>query len=128
MTKKRNQQASRSTRDADNPAESDRGVYQSGVVDKALVDRVRRISDPDPWRVGEDPPWSIVERYLATGEYSELIEEHARSSRSFADVIQALRNDEEDRDEAPDLEPAGASEHFEPPRSRGKRPPLRVVR
>src|SRR5215510_3385046 len=101
MTKKRNQQASRSTRDADSAAQSDRGVYQSGVVDKALVDRVRRISDPDPWRVGEDPPWSIVERYLTTGEYRELIEEHARTSRAFADVIEALRNDEEERDDGP---------------------------
>jgi hypothetical protein len=128
MAKNRNEQASRSTRDADKPAQSDRGVYQSGVVDKALVDRVRRISDPDPWRVGEDPPWSIVERYLTTGEYRELIEEHARNSRAFADVIEALRNDEEDHEESLDLEPIGLPDPHEPPRSRGHRPPLRVVR
>jgi hypothetical protein len=126
----------------------DRGVYESGVVDKALVDRVRRISDPDPWRVGEDPPWSIVERYLTTGEYRELIEEHARTSRAFADVIEALRNDEEERDEgpisagspvvgpgsagssgaAPGADPDPAADPNEPPRSPGKGPPLRVVR
>ena len=134
MAKNRNEQVSRSPLDADSaPAQSDRGVYQSGVVDKALVDRVRRISDPDPWRVGEDPPWSIVERYLTTGEYRELIEEHARSSRAFADVIEALRNDEEERDEGPvsagaEPDPAGTADPHEPPRSRGKRPPLRVVR
>lgn len=125
MAKNRNEQASRSKVDADKPAHSDRGVYQSGVVDKALVDRVRRISDPDPWRVGEDPPWSIVERYLATGEYRELIEEHARSSRAFADVLEALRNDEEERDDGPELD---AAEAHEPPRSGGKRSSLRVVR
>src|SRR5262249_61861323 len=114
-----------STLDADNAAPiADRGVYQSGVVDKALVDRVRRISDPDPWRVGDDPPWSIVERYLTTGEYRELIEEHARCSRAFAAVIEALRNDEEERDEGPTStgggcittpSPAPASHHLEPP-------------
>jgi len=128
MAKNRNEQARRSTRDANKPAEADRGVYQSGVVDKALVDRVRKISHPDPWRVGEDPPWSIVERYLATGEYRELIEEHARTSRAFADVIEALRNDEEDHEEGVDLEPIALPDPHEPPRSRGKRPPLRVVR
>jgi hypothetical protein len=92
MAKNRNEQASRSADEAEKPA-GDRGVYQSGIVDKALVERVRRMSHLDPWRAGEDPPWSIVERYLATGENRELIEEHARRSRAFADVLQALIND-----------------------------------
>lgn len=122
MAMKRKEQTSRSKSEVDSPpaSSSDRGVYQSGVVDKALVDRVRRISDPDRWRVGEDPPWSIVERYLTTGEYSELIEEHARTSRAFADVLEALRNDEAERDDVPDLEPSSVPDAHEARRPREK--------
>jgi hypothetical protein len=131
MGKNRNEQANRGPDEADKPTHSDRGVYQSGVVDKALVERARRISDPDRWLAGEDPPWSIVERYLSSGEYREEIEEHKRRSRAFADVLEALRNDEEERDDGPEIEGAGAlsaADLHEPPRSRGKLPcRLRLV-
>jgi hypothetical protein len=130
MGKNLNEQVNRRPDEADKPTHSDRGVYQSGVVDKALVDRVRRISDRDSWHAGEDPPWSIVERYLASGEHREEIEEHERRSRAFADVLEALRNDEEERDDGPELEGmGGAADPHEPPRSGGKRPGrLRLVR
>jgi hypothetical protein len=129
MSNNGNEQASRRPDQADKPAHSDRGVYQSGVVDKALVERARQISACEPWRAAEDPPWSIVERYLTSGEHREQIEEHMRRSRAFADVIEALRNDEEERDDGPEPEGSDhetAADAHEPPRPRGRL--LSVVR
>ena len=131
MVKKRNEQASRIPEEAEKP-HSDRGVYQSGVVDKALVERVRQMSETDPWREGEHPPWSLVDRYLTSGENRELIEEHARRSRPFADVLEAMRNDAEERDDGAENEGGGSHglpDPFEPLRPHKKRPRhLRPVR
>jgi hypothetical protein len=125
MAKNRNEQARRSPCEADKGlSPSNRGVYQSGIVDKALVERVRRFCEPEPWREGEAPPWSMVERYLATGEQREMMAEHARRSRAFADVLEALRNDEAEREDGSEFDGSGAiavsAEPHDPPRSRGK--------
>lgn len=129
MIKDRNEQANRISDQEGKAPKSEREVYESGVVPKGLVVQLRDFSGRKPWRAGEHPPWSIVESYLTSGEHRELIEEHMRRSRAFADVIEALRNDEEERDDSVDLEgsaPEGADSSREPPRSgRGH---LRLVR
>lgn len=116
MANKRNEQASRRPDESEKSTHSDRGMYQSGVVDKALVERVRQMSEPDPWRPGEHPPWSLIDRYLTSGENRELIEEYARHSRPFADVLEALRNDAEEPDDGAAPEgpsPSGFNDGYE---------------
>ncbi len=67
-------------------------AFSSGVVPKWLVDEM--LLHLEPWPEGEPPPWSVVERYLADGSFSERIESYAASTPPFADVLRALRNEE----------------------------------
>jgi hypothetical protein len=62
--------------------------FESGVIPKDLTDEV----DPD-----HEPPWPVVQAYLATGEHRLWVEGWAARSPSFADVLEALRHDDEDR-------------------------------
>jgi hypothetical protein len=39
----------------------------------------------------------VVLAYLARGEHQERVEGHAATSRAFAEVLAALRNDQEER-------------------------------
>lgn len=64
------------------------GALESGVINKSLLEGV----DLD-----RAPPWSVVDRYLATGEGRAWVEGFALRSPAFADVLEALRNDEEER-------------------------------
>ena len=45
------------------------------------------------------PPWHVVRDYLDHGAHAETVEAYAARSRAFADVLAALRNDEEEADE-----------------------------
>jgi hypothetical protein len=67
-------------------------LRESGVVARSVIEKLRR-PDSDPWPEGEDPPWSVVERYLSDGSQGERIEAHAARSRAFRDVLRALRNE-----------------------------------
>jgi hypothetical protein len=70
--------------------------FDSGVVPKALLDEVLKNETPD-WPEGEDPPWTIVERYLSDGSHRARIEAHAARSRPFRDVLRALLNERSPR-------------------------------
>ncbi|MFT3768867.1 MAG: hypothetical protein QM820_25775 [Minicystis sp.] len=61
-------------------------VFESGVVPVGTAD--------DPDRV---PPWSVVHAYLTSGAHRAWVEGHAARSPAFADVLEALRNDHEER-------------------------------
>ena len=62
-------------------------ALQSGIVCKEeLV--------PEP---GGAPPWEVVLAYLSRGEHRAWVEGHAAESRAFAEVLAALRNDQEER-------------------------------
>jgi hypothetical protein len=67
-------------------------AFTSGVVPRWLVDEM--LLHLEPWPEGEAPPWSVVERYLADGSFSQRIEAYAASAPPFADVLRALRNEE----------------------------------
>jgi hypothetical protein len=88
--------------------------FQSAVVEREIVETLRRIveeSDGDsPQREpleqaerGEEaevpgqPPWSVIQRYLTHGEHRGWVEGHAATSVAFADVIEALRQDQRAR-------------------------------
>jgi hypothetical protein len=45
------------------------------------------------------PPWDVVRDYLDHGDHAERVEGYAAASPAFADVLAALRNDQEDPDE-----------------------------
>lgn len=45
------------------------------------------------------PPWTVVHAYLARGEHHRWVEHYASRSRAFAEVLEALRNDHEERRE-----------------------------
>jgi hypothetical protein len=62
-------------------------IPESGVVPLGS-------SNPD-----EAPPWTVVHAYLTRGEHAAWVEAHAARSRAFADVLAALRNDAEERQE-----------------------------
>jgi hypothetical protein len=62
----------------------------SGVVRREDLD-----DDPDA-----PPPWTVVHAYLTRGEHSARVEAHAQRSRAFAEVLEALRNDHEARQES----------------------------
>ncbi len=70
--------------------------FDSGVVPKSLLDEVLRAEAPE-WPEGQDPPWAVVERYLADGSYRARIEAHAARSRPFRDVLRALLNERSPR-------------------------------
>jgi len=67
-------------------------AFSSGIVPRWLVDEM--MQHLEPWPEGEPPPWSVVERYLADGSFSERIESYAAATPPFADVLRALRNEE----------------------------------
>ena len=58
-----------------------------------------RKEDFDAQLAREAPPWHVVHAYLSEGQHREWVEAHARSSRAFAEVLAALRNDHEERRE-----------------------------
>jgi len=61
-------------------------VFESGVISKGLADEIDR-----------EPPWDIVQSYLTRGEHGFWVEAWAARSPAFRDVIDALRNDHEER-------------------------------
>lgn len=78
MSKQRREQ-----RERPSPPES---PFESGVVPKGLA------ADAD-----RQPPWDVVHAYLARGEHRYWVEGWAARTPSFRDVIDALRNDHEER-------------------------------
>jgi hypothetical protein len=62
----------------------------SGIVRREDLE-----DDPDA-----PPPWAVVQAYLTRGEHRARVEAHAQRSRAFAEVLEALRNDQEERQEA----------------------------
>jgi hypothetical protein len=90
--------------------------FQSAVVERELVETLRRIVEESEEALpptapheqaerGEEaagppqPPWSVVQRYLTHGEDRAWVEGHAETSVAFADVIEALRQDQRARRE-----------------------------
>jgi hypothetical protein len=66
----------------------------------ALESGIVRKEDHEAEQEGGVPPWSVVNAYLCRGEHRAWVEGHAARSRAFADVIEALRNDRDERVEA----------------------------
>jgi len=69
------------------PASCAAGSPASGVVRK-------EDADPEP---GGAPPWAMLSAYLTRGEHGDRVEAHAARSRAFAEVLAALRHDQEER-------------------------------
>lgn len=104
------QRRQRAKRDDDHPLapqqQNDQGeLKSSAVLPKSVVSWARRLRDLDPWLPGEDPPWSVVDHYLANGDEEAGVEEYAKQSRAFAYVLESMRNQEEDAMES-DLDDA----------------------
>jgi hypothetical protein len=65
--------------------------HQSGVVRK---------DELDPERTAGPPPWAVVRAYLSRGDHRAWVEAHAARSPAFAEVLAALRHDDEERRQA----------------------------
>jgi len=63
----------------------------SGVVPKGMFDASGELCPP---------PWSVVRSFVLTGEHRDWIEAYIERSPAFADVLEALANDHEERTEA----------------------------
>lgn len=61
-------------------------ALESGVLQKGELEALER-----------PPPWQIVRAYVVRGEHRAWVEGHAARSPAFRDVLEALRNDEDDR-------------------------------
>lgn len=88
--------------------------FQSAVIERETVETLRQMmegseeappqSEPhEQAALGEEaagpprPPWSVVQRYLTHGEDRAWVEGHAATSVAFADVLEALRQDQRAR-------------------------------
>jgi hypothetical protein len=71
---------------ADGAEIAQRSALESGVLPKGMLDELDK-----------PPPWEIVQAYLTRGEHREWVEGYAARAPAFRDVIEALRNDEDDR-------------------------------
>jgi hypothetical protein len=60
--------------------------FDSGVLPKGLA------ADAD-----RPPPWDVVLAYLSRGEHRYWVEGWAARTPAFRDVLEALRNDHEER-------------------------------
>lgn len=63
-----------------------RSALESGVLRKGLLEELET-----------PPPWQVIRSYLLKGEHRDWVEGHAARSPAFRDVLEALRNDEDDR-------------------------------
>jgi hypothetical protein len=81
MTKQTKEE--RLSRDPGQPAKS---ALESGVIFRGDIDQ------PEG-----QPPWSAVREYVLYGEHSAWVEGWAMRSPAFADVLEALRHDQEER-------------------------------
>lgn len=63
-----------------------RSALESGVLRKGMLAELE-----------QEPPWQVVREYVLQGEHREWVEGHAARSPAFRDVLEALRNDEDDR-------------------------------
>lgn len=75
------------------PEPSEPGVipaspFESGIIPREITDQM----EPD-----RAPPWAVMETYLSTGEHHHWVEGWAARSPAFADVLTALRHDQDDR-------------------------------
>lgn len=79
-------------REEEQPGEADaaeiarRSAIESGVLPRGMLDELDK-----------PPPWEVVQAYVLRGDHREWVEIHAARSPAFCDVIEALRNDEDDR-------------------------------
>jgi len=83
------------------PSESGAGQaspFESGIVPRETADQM------EPERA---PPWAVMKAYLSTGEHHAWVEGWAARSPAFADVLAALRHDQDERASA--RAPAGSS-------------------
>jgi hypothetical protein len=71
---------------ADAAGDASRSAIESGVLPWGLLDELER-----------EPPWQVVRAYVMRGEHRDWVEGHAARSPAFRDVLEALRNDEDDR-------------------------------
>ncbi len=63
----------------------------SGVVPRGMYDASGELCAP---------PWSVVRAFVLTGANHDWIAAYAERSPAFADVLEALANDHEERAEA----------------------------
>jgi hypothetical protein len=53
----------------------------------------------EPDDEADAPPWDVVRAYLDHGAHAERVEAYAAGSPAFAEVLAALRNDQEEDEE-----------------------------
>jgi hypothetical protein len=75
----------RGERREDAAPERESSAFESGVIAKVQRDE------------GRQPPWDIVLAYLERGEHQHWVEAWAARTPAFRDVLDALRNDHEER-------------------------------
>ncbi len=63
----------------------------SGIVSRGMFDASGALLPP---------PWGVVRAFVLTGQHRDWVEAYAESSPAFADVLEALGHDHEERSDA----------------------------